>query len=1366
MHRVSDTVLIGRFLVGVWRLRLRARPVVVGCCVGWLLLLTSLPVLSGAWVTRHYGSIEGMPVSSATDAAIDRDGFLWLATHDGLARFDGREFSVYDAADYPQMGGNRIGALYRHAAGDLYALGAGNEWLRLNSQGVSRVRPDPEHPDAKVRYVHRDSLCITLASGMYCAGADGMQLRRQFPAGLDVELAVPDGPRDWLLVKDKGVLLCSGPSCQDLRTGPVTGPASPARSPALVHADHLLLGLPTGLLRVSSQASPDWLARISERLVDILQLRAEPDGSVLVGTASGLFRLVDGHWQSAWPGSTRAETVALSWRAPDGALWSSANGLLMREHAVVLQSLGSITSLMFADDGSVIVTTLRDGLYLLAQPRVALLGGSNLYGLSEAADGSLWMGSLGEGLFRRWPDGRMRNYGRADGLPGAHIWAVAAAPDQRVYAASYAPGIWQWERDSDRFSRVELPARLDEAQIRAFSVDAEDHLWVAGSMGAWQRNDNGWRQRWPLTDSSLVLALAHEPNGTTWFGGESGLWRQDARQSWEVAAALLSGVTVRGLYRAGDGAIWASTEGRGLVRVAPDDPHGLHAVRLGRAEGLPSNSPHAVIEDDRGDLWVNSNQGIFRLSRRGLDEFLSGRARVLSPLTLGLADGLTELEGNGGVQPAAALDRDGGIWFPSQRGVVRVDPKRLPLRVQAPLAVIDGIDSQGQTVRIHDGTLDLGVRAVQLRYNAADLHAGAEVRFRYRLHPVERDWTEAGSRRVAAFAALSPGSYRFELAAGNADGFWAAQPVSIEFTVPPYWHETRAFQLSLLLALGAGAAALGYWRMARFRRRAQLLDAQVHARTEELSAEKQRVEATLSALAQAHGALAQTHDQIESRNRRLADQAARLEALDRFRSRLLADVSHELRTPLMLIQLPLRDVIERSALLSSADRQALQLPLQQSERLGQLVEQLVGLVQAEAGQLRLKVQRLDLADWALQLVAGYQALADRSHVSLSMQTTQQPLWIYADVSHLATILGNLIDNAIKYAPAHSSVRVQLATPSDASVRVSVLDHGKGYPPELAESLFERFFRADGPPRAGREGLGIGLALARELVELHGGRIGTQLDASDGTVFWFDLPLGTAHIALDDLQLGTSPAPLSSAAPAQANGGVLLVEDHPELAIYLSERLAEFYPVRTVADAEQALACLHEGAVQVVVSDVVLPGQDGVALCRQIKSTAETAAIPVILISAKSNPGNRQEGLDAGALAWLSKPFAVTELLGLIGQCWPDDAAPPVAPEALVRDGREGSDPLLLAALQRLSAPDFGVSEWAQIVHLSDRQLRRRVTELTGLAPIVWLREQRLLRVRQQISDGSCATLAEAGLRNGFDNANYLYRLYRARFGES
>lgn len=1328
-----------------------------------------------SWVQRHYGSTDGLPVSSAGSARIDADRFLWLATHDGLARFDGQRFDVHESMRFPALSGNRMLSLHTDAQQRLFAHSAHGDWVTVRSGRIERVALGSDALQ-NVRHVDEASLCVTTLQAMYCPdGNGGFPLRLRFPPDTEPAMALP-GVADtaWMITTTGDVWLRRQDAWRVVwRAQAVSIPQSPRD--AVVTADGALWSDAAGrLLRVSiAGEATRWLDR--EMPADPSQLRLDADGQLWIGAANGVFTLTADRPRRlfAEDDDTSAAANYRSWRAPDGVLWISRGGRLWQVPPIadksalarrpVLSSPGVIQDVLFGDDGIVWVMTLRDGIYRLNRARVDLLdasagiAGGNVYSVAQDRDGGMWLGSLGGGLIAIGRNDAVRRFGRPEGLPGDNPWLVATAADGSVYAGTYAPGLWRLAPGAQRFEAVALPAELLGEQVLAIVFDTAGRLWLGTTAGAWRRDGSEWQRQWPATPRRLrIAALALSEQGEVWFGGAEGVWRQQGAAGHPVADALLSRTSVRDLYRTSDGALWISTDGRGLVRVAADDPRGERASQMGRAEGLPSNSPHAVREDAHGNVWVNSNQGIFRISRPGLLAFLASQGERLSPLVLGLSDGLTELEGNGGVQPAAAFDRRGRLWFPSQRGVVRFDPLVMPLREHPPHALIEGLESDGQPLHPADGSqLPLGVRSILVRYGASDLSSGSQTRFRYRLLPQERNWTEAANQRSAAFATLPPGRYRFELLAGNSDGIWAQDPAAVDFELPHRWHETRTFRWSVLVAAGLLVLVLVRLRLRRLHLRAAELDRQVAVRTGELVAEKGRVETALSELAL-------THREIEHSNQRLAEQAQRLAALDQFRTRVLADVSHELRTPVMLVSLPLRELQAQAGQLAAADRSRLELSLKQLDRLGGLIEQLLDLVQVEAGQTRLRLRRLDLAGLLQDIAAGYRPAAERAGVQLRVHGPSAGVVLFGDAERLTTVFGNLVDNAIKYSPHGSAITLWLDI-DDAHAFVEVRDQGPGFDPAAIPHLFQRFYRAEGPPRQGREGLGIGLALARELVELHGGRIAADSTPGAGAAFRVALPLGSAHVALDDLLLDPAPTAVPPPAPSaeRGDGRVLLVEDHPDLAAYLAERLGEHLPVTCVGSAEQALRALAGGAdIRLVVSDVVLPGASGLELCRQLAAAGERQR-PVILISARAADTDREAGLAAGAVDYLAKPFSFEALLHAIARAWPQAQARLVAPPA----DPATLDPLLAIAAHGLGDAAFAVTNWATQAHLSERQLRRRVGELTGLSPQTWLREQRLLRVRHLLRSGACKTMAEAGARCGLDNPAWLYRSYRARFGE-
>lgn len=1332
-------------------------------------------------VVGHLGVEDGLPVDSVSSVVVDKRGFLWIATHGGLARYDGQQLKIFDAAGSSEMPGNSVLKLHRDAGRNVYGLSANRTLLRIEPNRIERVRTQSGRALERIRFIQAAPLCVTHPSGVACADDQGRFVERMsFTAEQNVIAALAGhGGDTWILSGSRGIWLKrAGELTLVLRDDSLRLP----REQAFVdgHGD-LWAVLERGLVHVRRDGRVDTYEMPHGRAADIIRIQTSPDGKVWLGTDVGLFSVESGRVVRASTDtddtSVDPDEPTLTWHDPQGRQWLARGDRIYRDGRLVMRAEGSIQDLYFDRSGAIWVCTLRDGLYVLLTPRIELLDRNsgllddNIYGVDRAADGAIWLGSLGGGVQKVDRDGRITHYGVRDGLPGPNTWAVASAPDRSVYAASYDPGLYRMPHGGTRFLPVALAPVLAGTRVLSISFDAAGRLWLGTERGAWRRDGSTWINVWPGLGAGVAKSILHATDGTTWIGSDRGLWHLSDGRATAVAPDALGQSTVRGLFQDDRGDIWASTEGRGLVYVSRPGTPGTRVVRLGRRQGLPSDSPHGVVQDKQGDYWINSNQGVLRITRSELADYMRGRVSRLSPRRLGIADGVGTLEGNGGVQPAATVDDHGRIVFPTQRGVVRFDPGALPPSAP-PRPYIDATTgADGDSF----GPASDRNRSIGIHYGAIDLKPGANVSFRYRLLPTQPDWVDAGSQRSAAFLALPPGHHTFELVAGNEGGAWSKTPVRRSFYLPPRWYETGYYELVLLALTALLSMILVRYRTRVLRAQAAVLDATVEARTAELAQEKAKVEHALVERQQAHAALARTNRDVEESNRRLATQAERLEAMDAFRSRLLANVSHELRTPLMLVDLSLHDLADSG--LGPPQRTPVVQALAQTQRLNILIEQLIGLAQAEAGQVRLRYTKVDICRFVRDAASALRpATRERGDIGIAVQCEAGEITAFIDTTRITTVLNNLVDNACRYAPAGSEVRIRVGLVEEGSqVRIAVSDRGPGFPPELAEHLFERFYRCDEHPRSGRDGLGIGLALARELVDLHGGGMGAEAQPGRGATFWFELPLGTTHIGLDDVawdrESGTSAAASPPSLPATVDADarshrsadqVAIVEDHPDLCAYLRERISMFVPVVAFATMQAALRDLPHGNTGLILIDVVLPDGSGIDLCRRLRSDERMHGTPALLMSAKATPEDILAGKRAGAAEFLVKPFTFNELVAAIVRSAPS-LRKFFEPRSAPPNGTQ-PDPILQAATEAMTESTFGVSDWADRIHLSERQLRRRVIDLTGQSPQAWLREQRLQEVHRLMRDGSCRTLAEAGARSGLENPNYLYRLYRERFG--
>lgn len=519
------------------------------------------------------------------------------------------------------------------------------------------------------------------------------------------------------------------------------------------------------------------------------------------------------------------------------------------------------------------------------------------------------------------------------------------------------------------------------------------------------------------------------------------------------------------------------------------------------------------------------------------------------------------------------------------------------------------------------------------------------------------------------------------------------------------------------------------------------------------------------------------------------------EEAQRLQQHFLTNLSHEFKTPLTLIRGPL-EVLMADAGVSGRGREALGVMARNVRRLDALITELVDLARLEAGAFALKVKRHGIAAFLRAQTPPFEELARAKGIALRLEPAEERE-VFFDAPKMEKVMANLLGNALKFSPSGTTVRVGLHVRGRADgagqVEVAVSDEGPGMDEATRARVFERFYQGDAGLARGHEGMGIGLAIAREMVELHGGALTVESEPGLGTTFTFTLPLGCEHLDPDEIDLvGEAEArphsigagvvlpayPIGSydgAADDGAAGGeddperpvLLLVEDNLDMRAFLRLHLDLHYRVREAENGEAALAALEEATPDIVLSDVMMPRLNGLELCRRMREDPRWARIPVLLLSAKGAVDQRLEGLKAGADDYLAKPFSVPELLHRLRARLPARPA-----TAATTDGAAAAEPteatwaerLEACVAERMGEASFDVEAWARAVGYSPRQLRRRVVERHGVSPAALLLARRLGRAKELIEAGRYETMAQVAHAVGL-SPGYFSRRYRQAFGD-
>jgi diguanylate cyclase (GGDEF)-like protein len=777
---------------------------------------------------QTWGTDAGLPESWATAIRQTRDGYLWIGTQEGLARFDGVRFTVFDKQTTPAMKSHSILCLLESRDGTLWIGTAGGGVLRYAGGSFTSYGTAEGLPDENVWSLLEDRqgrIWIGTASGVCRMEGQRIVAARELGGVLSKSFIVAMAEAD-------GAILFG-------TDGDGLGRLTSDGLRILTAKD----GLPDDRVRC---------------------LYPEPDGTLWIGTrGGGLGRLKAGKF-------ARSPTANGAWanignsaicRDRNGSLWvGTRGGGLLRLRGEAFESVGktvlgsdSVSVVLEDREGSLWVGTQGAGLVRLKDGSFAPFGqpeglsDENLLPILEDREGSLWLGSFGGGLFR-FSKGAFRGFTTKDGLSSNVVLALAEGGDGSLWIGTDGGGLNRLK--GGRLTRFGARQGLPKDRVAAL---VEDHrgLWI-GTLGAGlARLTEGRIERVPpprgVPKQENVLALAPTSDGSLWVGTDGGGLSRLANGEWTVYTKKdgLPGDVVFCIMEDSLRVLWIGTE-NGLARLREGK---LASVTT--REGLFDGGVSQLLEDD-GHLWVSNNKGVFRIAKTELNDVMDGRRERVDPKSFGKSDGMRSNECNGGGQPAGWKSRDGRLWFPTVRGVVAVNPRELQANRLLPPVAVESISVDGRLLASQlDRTAPPGPGNLEIQYTALSFVDPAKVRFQYRLDGFDADWIDAGTRRVAYYTHTPPAHYRFRVRACNNDGVWNPEGAELSFTLRPHVYQNAWF---IVLCM----AVVGLVGMTTYRRRVREL-------------ERRRVELT--------NLVAERTQQLEERSRQLEEANQVLEGL-------------------------------------------------------------------------------------------------------------------------------------------------------------------------------------------------------------------------------------------------------------------------------------------------------------------------------------------------------------------------------------------------------------------------------------------------------------------------------------------------------
>ncbi|VAX27251.1 DNA-binding response regulator, AraC family, partial [hydrothermal vent metagenome] len=1336
-----------------------------------LLLSYSLSAQNSSYKFNHLTVENGLSNNVVNAVIQDSTGFIWFGTEDGLNRYDGYKFRIfrYDSEDSNSISDNKILALTEDREGNIWAGtkdGVLNRFDPITEKFTHwELRWDVNEKNS-IKTIYIDSRG-NIWIGKYNRG--GLYKLNPTNNTIDHWAAIPGDPKS---LSNSYVLSIIEDEHGKILIGTYNGlnvfdPDLPQNGFKRIYHDPAKPnGLSNNIIWALSKSKVDpniiWvgtsnnLTKYNSTTNKFETIEITNPDNLQYGTSSGnvVDEIIDGKnilWVDSYAGLFRID------------LTSAESSRFINDENNSKSIVNNQINKMIKDRSGVIWLVTQNGVsYITPKSTLfnsfnfdynttSILKKKNITALAKFSDDKIWIGTSDElYLLSDINDNpTLRKISRFDGY---YIWSSVAASENEVWIGTYGRGLKQFNFLNNKIKKWDINRDQIKTQSLYYNKtlleDSKKNIWV----GYWgvgvARIDpqSGIYKMWlndPNDPNSLsnndVWTIAEDQFGRIWIGTQGGglnvfidkkegtfyRWLQKGGDKNSISSnSIYSIIAARKLQNSDNSetVLWIGTSnGLNRFEIKNNNNNDVYDIDVKIEsytvkDGLPDNTVNSIVEDEKGNLWLGTNSGIslFDVNKRFFINFSK-------------EDGL-----NGTIMnPEAALKLDNGLMlFGSTAGLNVFDPGNIKRSSYVPPIVITDFQIFNKTVQIGENSplqesiqstdeivLSNDQNIFSIEFASLDYNSNKLIQYKYKMEGFDENWINSGSRRFVTYTNLNAGEYRLKVKSTNADGVWNDREASLRIIVtPPWWKSLWAYVSYFILII------LGLITIRRF----------------EINRTKLRSELKIHEF------------EIKKKSE-----------LEGMKSRFFANLSHEFRTPLMLIKGPLEQL--KKGKNNGDHHESIELIERNSDRLRELIEQLLELSQLEAAAIPLKAKQVNLITILKGLVSSFELIAKQKSILLKFTGDLGSELIWIDRDKFEKIIINLLSNAVKFTPDGGSISVkasELIRDDKQYAEIEIMDSGISIPKEKLEKIFDRFYQVEDSNHRSYKGSGIGLALVKEFVDLHKWEISVESEMGEGTVFNLLIPMWDDYLNEDEKVAADSSNNIESNDIIKKDDeelikqevniieefdhnkmekkySILIVDDSEDIRKYLSGLLKSEYTIYTASNGEEGIKAAIELLPDLILSDVMMPLMDGIEFCTKIKTDWQTSEIPVILLTAKASFENKLEGLETGADAYLTKPCDTRELSirirNLIEQR--ERLRNKFSKDLdLLNDNNKlttADDDFIKKALEiiegNLDKTNFSTERMAKELFVSRTQLHRKILSITGQTPGVFIRTIKLKR---------------------------------------